>query len=154
MNVMVQADHGASFLDLDRVRHAARFALEALGAPSESEVSVTFVSDGEIAALNEEYRGRTGPTDVLSFECDNLDDGFPAPAEGEPYELGDVVIAPDVARRQAAELGVDFLDEIDLLVVHGMLHLNGYDHMTDEDAAVMEPLQERIVADLRLSGRA
>ncbi len=149
MNAIVQATHGGATLDLERVRRTALFALEALAAPPKSEVSVTFVSDGEIAALNEEYRRKSGPTDVLSFECDNLDDGFPAPADGGPYELGDVIIAPDVARRQAAELGVDFLDEVDLLVVHGVLHLNGYDHVTDEDAAVMEPLQERIVGDLR-----
>ena len=149
MNAIVQATHGGATLDLERVRCTALFALEALAAPPESEFSVTFVSDGEIAALNEEYRRKSGPTDVLSFECDNLDDGCPAPADGGPYALGDVVIAPDVARRQAAELGVDFLDEVDLLVVHGVLHLNGYDHVTDEDAAVMEPLQERIVGDLR-----
>lgn len=149
MNVLVNCLYGADAVDEARAQALAAFAMGRLDLPEGSEVSLSFVDDDEMAQMNEGYRGKEGPTDVLSFECDNLDDGFPAPADGGPYELGDVIIAPDVARRQAAELGVDFLDEVDLLVVHGVLHLNGYDHVTDEDAAVMEPLQERIVGDLR-----
>lgn len=155
MNVIVDARHGGGALDLDRVRDAALFALAQIDAPESSEASVTFVSDDEMAELNEAYRGIVGPTDVLSFECDNLDDGFPEMegAEG-PYTLGDIIIAPDVAAKQAGEYGNQYLDEIDMLVVHGVLHLNGYDHIADEDAAVMEPLQDDILAKLAASREA
>lgn len=148
MNVLVTAAHAEDALDLARVEKTALFALKALEAPNTSEVSISFVTDDEIAALNEEYRDRKGPTDVLSFECDNLDDDFPVP-DGEVYELGDIVIAPDVAARQAAEMGNGFLDEVDMLVVHGVLHLNGYDHVDPADAEVMEPLQDEILRRLR-----
>ena len=84
------------------------------------------------------------PTDVLSFECDGLDDGFPVP-EGSGPVLGDIVIAPEVAKAQAQANGHGYDEEIDLLVVHGLLHLCGYDHIDDEDAAVMEPLQDAIL---------
>ena len=155
MNVIVEARYGAESLDLPRVEDVALFALGEIEAPSGSEVSLTFVTDGEIAELNEAYRSIEGPTDVLSFECDNLDDGFPkADSADAVYELGDIVIAPDVARKQASEFGNEYLDEIDMLVVHGILHLNGYDHIADEDAAVMEPLQEAILAKLRASREA
>lgn len=155
MNVIVDARHGESSLDLDRIRETALFALAQIDAPESSEASVTFVADDEMAELNEAYRGIAGPTDVLSFECDNLDDGFPEP-EGDAavYALGDIIIAPDVAAKQAEEYGNQYLDEVDMLVVHGVLHLNGYDHITDEDAAVMEPLQEAILAKLIASREA
>lgn len=153
MNVLVSCSHAEGTLDLERVRQTALFALAALDAPETAEVSVSFVDDGEMASLNEEYRGKQGPTDVLSFECDNLDDGFPV-AEEDVFELGDVVIAPDVAARQAADAGCDYLDEVDMLVVHGVLHLNGYDHVDPADAEVMEPLQDDVLRRLRESREA
>ena len=149
MKVLVDASYGAESLDLGRIEQTALFALERADAPDGSEVSITFVDDDEMAALNGEYRGKEGPTDVLSFECDGLEDGFPEPVHDAPYELGDIVIAPDVARRQADEYGSAFLDEADMLVVHGVLHLLGYDHVADEDAAVMEPLQQDVLKRLR-----
>lgn len=155
MNVIVEARYGQDFLDLERIKDTALFALAQVEVPESSEASVTFVTDDEIAELNEVYRGIAGPTDVLSFECDSLDDDFPA-MEGDNaiYALGDIVIAPDVARKQAIEFGNEFLDEVDMLVVHGMLHLNGYDHIADEDAAVMESLQDAILAKLAASREA
>lgn len=123
-----------------------RFVLESERRPDATEVSVSFVDDAVIAELNEKYRGKQGPTDVLSFECDNLEDGFPEGEGAQGYLLGDIVIAPDVAARQAAEYGHGFLEEVDLLVVHGVLHLCGYDHIDDEEAREMEALQDAIVA--------
>lgn len=115
--------------------------------PENSEVSVSFVDDEEIAQLNEEYRGKIGPTDVLSFECDNLEDemsgfGF----EEDIYELGDIVIAVDVAERQTKEFGTNFEEEITLLLVHGLLHLCGYDHIEDVEAEVMEAREAELIA--------
>ena len=118
--------------------------------PENTEVSITFVDDEEIAQLNEEYRGKFGPTDVLSFECDGLDDEFELfddDAFEEPeITLGDIVIATDVANRQKDEYGTTFEQEISLLLVHGLLHLCGYDHIEDEDAVVMEALEKKILS--------
>lgn len=126
----------------------SRFVLAREGKPENSEVSVSFVDDAEITRLNEGYRGKAGPTDVLSFECDNLDDGFAAcaAAEEDIYELGDIVIAVDVAERQTGEFGTTFEEEMTLLMVHGLLHLCGYDHIEDDEAEVMEAREAELIA--------
>lgn len=125
----------------------SEFVLKAEGKPETSEVSVSFVDDAEIAELNETYRGKVGPTDVLSFECDNLDDEFANPfaEEEDIYELGDIVIAVDVAERQTKEFGTTFEEEMTLLMVHGLLHLCGYDHIIDEEAEVMEAREAELI---------
>ncbi|MBR3689520.1 MAG: rRNA maturation RNase YbeY [Eggerthellaceae bacterium] len=129
------------------IENLCLFVLEEEGKPDNSEVSVSFVDDEEIAGLNEEYRGKVGPTDVLSFECDNLEDemggfGF----EEDIYELGDIVIAVDVAERQTKEFGTNFEEEVTLLLVHGLLHLCGYDHIEDDEAEVMEAREAELIA--------
>lgn len=129
------------------IENLCRFVLEEEGKPDNSEVSVSFVDDEEIAGLNEEYRGKVGPTDVLSFECDNLEDemgGFVF--EEDIYELGDIVIAVDVAERQTKEFGTNFEEEVTLLLVHGLLHLCGYDHIEDDEAEVMEAREAELIA--------
>ncbi len=130
------------------IEELALFTLAFEGKPENSEVSVSFVDDEEIAALNEEYRGKVGPTDVLSFECDNLDDEFACPEgfEDDIYQLGDIVIAVDVAERQTKEFGTTFEEEVSLLLVHGLLHLCGYDHIEDDEAEVMEAREAEILA--------
>lgn len=120
----------------------ATFVLEREDVPEAVELSIALVESDEIAHLNEQYRGVAGPTDVLSFGCDD-----PCPVEGdEPITLGDVIIAPAIAESQAAELGTTVESELNLLLVHGVLHLLGYDHDTDEDAAVMQA-RERALLD-------
>lgn len=155
MEVLLDIRHGAERVDGAFVAGLARFAMEQLGLPSKAEVSVTFVDDGEMGDLNFRYRGIEGPTDVLSFECDNLDDDFPDLAGGveadDVYSLGDVVIAPDVAARQAQEYGNSFQDELALLLVHGILHLDGYDHIDDADARRMEAKQAQILSQWKAS---
>ena len=101
----------------------------------------------QIAELNEKYRHKEGPTDVLSFECDGVDDDLSAMtlAEDPVFELGDVIIAPDVASRQMREFGTTFEEEISLLLVHGLLHLCGYDHIEDDEAEVMEKREAEIL---------
>jgi len=111
-------------------------------APDESELSIALVDSDEMASLNEQYRGIEGPTDVLSFGCD---DPCPTPGD-EPITLGDVIIAPEVASAQASELGTTVESELNLLLVHGILHLLGYDHDSDEDAEVMQQ-RERVLLD-------
>ena len=114
----------------------ARLVIEGEGMPETTEVSISFVDNDEIHALNRDYRNVDRPTDVLSFECDGIDD-MPM-ADGMSYELGDIVIAPDVAEAQAPEYGLSFAEETSLLVTHGLLHLCGYDHMDAEEAEGME----------------
>ena len=115
--------------------------------PFNTEVSISFVTDEAIAELNERYRHKEGPTDVLSFESDGVADDPSAMtlAEDPVYELGDVVIAPDVASRQTREFGTTFEEEISLLLVHGLLHLCGYDHIEDDEAEVMEKREAEIL---------
>ncbi len=132
------------------IEELALFAMSAVDAPDNAEVSISFVDDDAIANLNERYRGKAGPTDVLSFECDNADDGWASLSSehADPagiYELGDIVIAPDVAERQCPVYGTTFEGEVSLLVVHGLLHLCGYDHVDDDQALAMEAKEREIL---------
>ncbi len=147
MEILIDYKYREEDLTSLPVEALSLFALKAEGKPENSEVSITFVTDDEIAALNEEYRGKPGPTDVLSFECDNLDDEFAPPAgfEDDIYQLGDIIIAVDVAERQTEEFGTTFEEEISLLLVHGLLHLCGYDHIEDVEAEVMEAREAEIL---------
>ena len=164
MEVLVDAAWRPELYEALPVEELARFVMEGEGLPANAEVSVSFVDDAQMARLNAEFRGKEGPTDVLSFECDGLDDGFddfagfggvagpdagdapdaasPADAPAQlleaPYLLGDVVIAPDVLARQTQRFGTTFEGELSLLVVHGLLHLCGYDHIDDDEAREME----------------
>ena len=148
MEILVDASYRAEDINPLPLVELATFVLEKLGKPENTEVSITFVDDDEIARLNEQYRGKVGPTDVLSFECDN--DPMPEEAfdlgEEPVYELGDIVIAVDVAERQTSIYGTSFEREITILTIHGLLHLCGYDHVTDELAAIMEPLEDDLLA--------
>ena len=123
----------------------AEFVIAHEGKPDATEVSISFVIDEEIHELNREWRGVDRPTDVLSFECDGADD-VPMPA-GEVFELGDIVIAPDVAEVQAPTYGLSFADEMSLLITHGLLHLCGYDHMEDDEAQVMEARETELLSE-------
>lgn len=151
MDVLIDYAYKPEDLEGIPVADVCKFVMADRKLPENTEVSVSFVDDDTIAALNEQYRGNKGPTDVLSFELDGADtdepDEFAAPdgtGADEPYELGDIVIAVDVAHRQTEQYGTTFEEEISLLLIHGVLHLCGYDHVTDELAAVMEPLEQRL----------
>ncbi|HEY5517267.1 MAG TPA: rRNA maturation RNase YbeY [Coriobacteriia bacterium] len=142
MQVTASSNREPEPLALETFERLGAFVLRMEEAPDAIELSVALVDDDEIAHLNEHYRGIAGPTDVLSFGCDD-----PCPAgSDEPITIGDVIIAPEVARRQAAELGTTVEDELDLLLVHGILHLLGYDHESDADAAAMQA-RERVLLD-------
>jgi probable rRNA maturation factor len=142
MLVRVSSTREPEPLALDAFEHLASFVLRMEEAPDSVELSLSLVDTDEIARLNEAYRGIEGPTDVLSFECDE-----PMPVESdEPIAIGDVVIAPEVAESQAAELGTTVEAELDLLLVHGVLHLLGYDHVADDDAAVMQARERTLLA--------
>lgn len=133
MRVSVVSHREPEPLKFEAFERLALFVLAMEGVPDLTELSIALVDDGEMAHLNGKYRGITEPTDVLSFGCD---DPCPAPGD-EPITLGDVVIAPAVAEAQAAELGHSIEQELDVLLVHGVLHLLGYDHEAADDAGAM-----------------
>lgn len=133
MQVSVVSHREPEPLSLAAFERLALFVLSMEAVPEMSELSIALVDDDEMAHLNEQYRDVEGPTDVLSFGCD---DPCPTPGD-EPITLGDVVIAPAVAERQAAELGHSIEHELDVLLVHGVLHLLGYDHEAEDDAGAM-----------------
>lgn len=112
---------------------AAAAALEARGG-----VTLLLTDDDTVAELNERFRGKTGPTNVLSF---------PAPDNPEDH-LGDIALAFGVCAREAAEQGKPLAHHLQHLVAHGVLHLLGYDHLTEAEAEEMEALERRILAGL------
>jgi len=130
-------------LDPAGFERLAAFVLTGEDAPQNSELSIAIVEIAEMAELNEQYRGKEGPTDVLSFECD---DPCPLETADEPVLLGDVVIAPEVAETQAAEYGHTVEEELNLLLVHGILHLLGYDHIEDDEAEVMQARERSLLS--------
>ncbi len=109
----------------------------------EVDISFVFETDAFITELNRKYRQINGPTDVLSFDM-----GYEDPSTGVKY-LGDVVISVPAALRQADEHGVSLQSELELLIVHGFLHLLGYDHANEVDQAKMWEAQRRILTALQ-----
>lgn len=128
-------------LDLAAFEKLAAFVLVREEVTGSAELSLAIVDVDEMATLNERYRGVAGPTDVLSFGCDD-----PCPVEGdEPITLGDVVIAPEAAENQARELGHTVEEELNLLLVHGVLHLLGYHHEDDASAKAMRQREQELL---------
>jgi probable rRNA maturation factor len=119
--------------------------LASLGIHPDAELSVRLVDEAEMAALHERWMAEPGPTDVLSFPMDELR----APAPGEPAPvgvLGDVVLCPQVARRQGDAAGHGRDAELELLLAHGLLHLLGHDHAEPDEHDRMFALQGELLA--------
>src|SRR5690606_2396032 len=113
------------------------------GAP---EISLVFTSDEATRGINAEWRSQDKPSKVLPFPA------FPlTPGKMPGLMLGDIIFAQETLTREAADLGKSFDDHLTHLLVHGFLHLFGYDHMDDEEAEKMEGLETRILAELGLS---
>ena len=144
MNII---DEQSEQVDLDALVSIGERALSEEDVPSETELTVTLVSDDRIFELGREHLGKTGPTDVLSFPIEQLEPGVPPAAivGGPPPMIGDVVIAPAYVRTQAQEFGVTFEEEMALMLVHGILHLLGYDHVSEADAERMEDRERHIL---------
>jgi probable rRNA maturation factor len=134
------ADEQGVPVDLDRLRRLAELVLAEEGYPIETELTVLLVSEDEMAAYNERFLERSGPTDVLAFPVEELMPGVvpDQDSNGPPLIIGDVIVAPGYVGRQAKENDVEFDDEMALMVAHGILHLLGYDHIDDADAEMME----------------
>jgi probable rRNA maturation factor len=124
---------------------AARLALLRRAAEPASVVDVTLTDDAAQLALNHTWRGKDTPTNVLAFPAS--DPAMPPP-NGAPLLLGDIVLAYETVAREAAEQGKPLADHLRHLVVHGVLHLLGHDHIEPVDATAMESLEIAILAEL------
>ncbi len=123
---------------------AAAAALAAAGLdPEACEIGLLAADDARIAALNAEWRGKAGPTNVLSWPSA---DGPATP--GEPRFLGDLALALDTCAAEAQAAGIAAPDHVTHLVVHGVLHLLGHDHEDDAEAEAMEALERKVLASL------
>ena len=152
LEVQIEEPFAAS-VSPDRLRAAAEKALRAAGGPEVTEttsstLTLVITDDEAVRALNRAYRGVDASTDVLSFGGEAPD--FISPPDAEPY-LGDIVISYPRAQAQASAAGHPVEAELALLVVHGVLHLLGYDHEQPEDKAEMWQRQSEILAQLGLA---
>jgi probable rRNA maturation factor len=165
VDVFCADEQNTQSVDVGRYGDLAKRVLEALALKGEVEVSLLFVDEGSMAELNERFLGESGPTDVLAFPIeDEPEAGGRSPDEGGtgpggpadvgeiPLLLGDVVVCPTVAARNAEERNVAIDSEIELLIVHGLLHLLGMDHEEDEEARQMEKRQVDLLARFGSSG--
>jgi len=148
-------DSSSSWKPLARKAAEAAIAESAYPTLSDSdrpvEISVTLTGDEQVRALNAKWRGKDKPTNVLSFPmADELDLKRANVAERELL-LGDIVLARGVCEREAEEKGVNFQEHATHLIVHGTLHLLGYDHLRDDEAAEMEAREIRALKRLGIA---
>lgn len=146
IEIQIQEDLPADF-DPGDLNALIRKVLELANVSPESDLSLIFTTDVEIQRLNRQYLETDAPTDVLSFTMD-----FDNPETGAPY-LGDIVISVPTAARQAETGGHPLIEEIKLLVVHGVLHLLGHDHGEPDEKTAMWQIQEKILSALEVQAR-
>lgn len=146
MSIEIANESGVS-VDTDAVLGVARHVLGEMGVNPMAELSVLLVDVDYMTELNHRWMGGEGPTDVLAFPMDesSVDHGPSEGPTGEPALLGDIVLCPEVAAKQAATAGHSAADELHLLTVHGVLHLLGYDHAEPEEEREMFALQARLL---------
>lgn len=131
---------------MEKIEKTAQILSDLLGR-SESEISIVLTDDAEIAQINQEYLQHEGPTNVISFPMQ----------EGEfsginPQMLGDVVISLDTAFKEAQDAEISLEERFNDLLIHGILHLLGYDHENEEDEAEMEAKSKELIESLKIKG--
>ncbi|WP_295314807.1 rRNA maturation RNase YbeY [Roseobacter sp.] len=126
-------------------------------ADTDAEISLLACNDARIAGLNTDFRDKAGPTNVLSWPAVDLAASEPGGTPHPPVpgidgtlELGDIAIAFETCRREAADLGISMAGHVTHLTVHGLLHLLGYDHIRDADATLMQRLETEILGKMGL----
>ena len=157
VDVMIEEARWRSLGLEDLATRAATATLVHLGLdPAAFEISLLACNDARIAALNEDFRGKPQPTNVLSWPSQergaDQDGGVPdLPQRGGDAELGDIAIAYETCAREAEAGGKPLADHASHLIVHAVLHLMGYDHIRDEDATLMEACEVAILGKLGIS---
>lgn len=119
-------------------------ALALLGSNQDSEILIRIVDENESTALNHQYRQKSGPTNILSFPLD-------APNNLEINLLGDLVVCAPVIEKEAEQQGKSVFDHWAHIIVHGVLHLQGFDHIEESDAVVMETLEIKLLKTINIS---
>ena len=132
--------------DTNRIKSLADFSLRSLGIHPESELSISLVDMEEMSSLHMRWLDESGPTDVLSFPMDELK---PNSSSDGPGILGDIVLCPEYAKKQAVEIGHSLQAELEVLVVHGVLHLLGFDHRENDEKKMMFSRQDEILREWR-----
>ncbi len=157
MSIEVANESGV-VVDEQALVKVARHVLDNMGVSPLAELSVLLVDVEQMEKLHVRWMDEPGPTDVMAFPMDELDlrgsrgvghahgSGSPEPDDGEPTVLGDVVLCPEVALRQGQEAGHSMQAELNLLSVHGLLHLLGYDHGEPDEHTEMFGLQAELLA--------
>ena len=150
MNVIVNSEipegHPIGIIDEEKWRDLAIQALQAEGVQA-GELNLIFVDSQNIQQLNKTYLGKGEPTDVLAFPIDSFD----VSTTDTPLLLGDVVICPEMAMENAKAQNKTLEEEIALLVLHGVLHILGYDHAEPNEKAVMKKREKQLLSELYLS---
>ncbi len=164
VEVFAADEQSAHPVDAMRLIRLAKAVLAAQGVKADSELSMLFVDEDAMAELNKRFLGKDGPTDVLAFPIDDDDvvEGGRSPDSlgpgngtdpdaDPPNLLGDVVVCPEVAARNAPDHAGTYDDEMALLVVHGILHVLGMDHVDTEEAEAMERRERELLELFRRS---
>ncbi|MFM7948960.1 MAG: rRNA maturation RNase YbeY [Actinomycetales bacterium] len=133
-------------MDEEILKSLANFALQKLGIHPDSELSISLVDEDEMSSLHMRWLNESGPTDVLSFPMDELK---PESAVNGPGILGDIVLCPKFAEAQAKSAGQTLEKEVELLMVHGVLHLLGFDHRESDEKTIMFSQQDEILREWR-----
>lgn len=152
MSIEILNESGVE-LDEKRLAALSRFVLDRMRVHPLAELCIKAVDEPTIAQLNAQWMEKEGPTDVLAFPMDELRPGL---VNEDPEEgvLGDLVLCPEVAARQGETAGHGAEAEVELLTVHGILHLLGYDHAEPEEHRVMFGLQDELLAAWRAEAPA
>lgn len=122
-----------------RIKSLAKYSLDKLGMHPDCELSISLVEESEMSSLHMQWMNEQGATDVLSFPMDEMK---PNSAALGPGVLGDIVLCPSYAKAQAEKAGHSLQEELELLTVHGVLHLLGFDHRESEEERVMFSMQD------------
>ncbi len=141
-------DESGRGLDVRHLASLSRFVLDRMHVHPLAELCIKAVDEATITELNQRWMDKEGPTDVLAFPMDEL---RPGELDEDPEEgvLGDLMLCPAVAERQGAEAGHGTQAELELLTVHGILHLLGYDHADPQEHREMFGLQDRLLGEWR-----
>ena len=132
--------------DLERLKSIAQFTILAQGVHPDSELNISLLDEDEMSALHLRWMQEDGPTDVLAFPMDEVK---PNSATLGPAMLGDIALCPIYANQNALKVNSSLQDELELLTVHGVLHLLGYDHMKADEKEVMFALQDKYLTEWR-----
>jgi len=137
-------------IDSDRLSDLFTYLIKSLGIHPNAELSVVFVDEEHMAKLHVQWMDEPGATDVLSFPMDEVSpDTYSGNVNDDAPVLGDLVLCPAFAQRQAEDAGQSLGEELELLSTHGMLHLLGYDHAEEDEERTMFALQNALLAEWR-----